>query len=159
MQAESLELKDALGRDLFLAIADTPAAIEDLTVPARRFACLLVWDSAEADDSEIETVVGSILRAGLAYVCVWGNDCERLHDFFDATIADPHASGAEALAVVTTWHDGELLEEALWFATSCTRPADMFVKQCTACVLIVIGSRENESALRRALYARSEPAR
>jgi hypothetical protein len=47
-----------------------------------------------------------------------------------------------ALAVITTSHESETLEEALDFLTETARPDDVFVDTCRSAVVAVVGSAD-----------------
>ena len=158
MRAEALGRKDGFGRELFLVSVSEPRALIGFEAPAAHFACLLVWDSKEAEGNDIDDVGGTLLSAGACYVCAWGNDCERLHDYVDCIIVDPHSSSSRALEVITTWHARDPLLGALWFVMFCACPADTFAEQCLACVLVVIGSTEYEAQLRGAALSMDREA-
>jgi hypothetical protein len=80
----------------------------------------------------------ALIRSGARYVCCWGPDCERLHDCFDE--AEGALSGWDASDgshVMTTWHDDEPLEEALWFALNAAIPTPDETAATTQAVLAV----------------------
>ena len=67
-----------------------------------------------------------MLEQGIAYLCVWGTDCERVHDLFDLERMPDEPKGR---VVMTTWHSKESLSEALWFFANCVEPDDMASRQ------------------------------
>jgi len=74
-------------------------------------------------DRDIRQVAKAMVSSGLVYLCVWGPDCERVHDQFDHEIV--RASGLpEDLTVMTSWHSDEALERALSFHLADACPDD-----------------------------------
>ncbi len=72
-----------------------------------------MWDSEQESVGEISRVAEVLLGSGGVYFCTWGNGCERVHDIIEV---DPDP--ADDSVVMTTWHDDETLDEALWFFSS-----------------------------------------
>ena len=63
------------------------------------------------------------MAAGCHYVCAWGPGCVRVHDITDLTWSRENPESAnlpvgawDETYVATTAHDGETIDEALWFA-------------------------------------------
>jgi hypothetical protein len=59
-----------------------------------------------------------LVRSGCLYFIAWGILCEEWHDGVDASAIKLASAAAEDSIVLTTWHDGEPLCEALWFAAN-----------------------------------------
>ena len=59
-----------------------------------------------------------LVAAGCLYMCAWGPDCSSWDDSVDYANLEAFSYGdiPEDRFVMTTWHDEEPLEEALWFA-------------------------------------------
>jgi hypothetical protein len=71
--------------------------------------------SAE-DDDKIRRFAADAVASGCAYVCAWGEGCERVHLDFDLASIEPERS------ITSTWHSDELLAEAVYFALYDTWP-------------------------------------
>jgi hypothetical protein len=54
--------------------------------------------------------------AGVAYMCAWGPASSELDDLFDYATFLPEVGTPLTFTLMTTWHNKEPLEEALWFA-------------------------------------------
>jgi hypothetical protein len=88
------------------------------------FACLIAWHSTNVSVSEIAALASLLLTCGAVYVCTWGKDCERVHDIFDEDIVDENIRLGRDSVVMTTWHDDESLNDAMFFLQYCTNSAD-----------------------------------
>ena len=59
-------------------------------------------------------------------MCAWGPASSGLDDLFDYATFLPELGTPLAFTLMTTWHDKESLEEALWFAFyNATAPDDL----------------------------------
>jgi hypothetical protein len=98
-------------------------ALGRLVPPSAQTVLLIVADSREVPVEVIACAAERLLAAGLIYVCVWGPDCERVHDIFDEVhIGD--GTVAPEIEWMSTWHDDEPLEEAIWFFSNGASPPD-----------------------------------
>lgn len=122
-----------------ISVADFDA-IEQVSLPSVHTVMLIVADARNVPDATITKVAEHLLKNGLVYVCVWGPDCERVHDLFDwAHIGDgteePH------FTLMSTWHSDEPLDEAIWFFMTCAVPLDDEWKT-TSYLAVIIGNAE-----------------
>lgn len=141
-------MSDALGtyfhRQLFLSEGADFAA--EITVPDAPFALLVAADARSASDLELRAFARRLLQSGAITVATWGPDCERLHDAFD----DEREGFAPPDSVVmTSWHDGEPVEEALWFAIT-SAPAEPLEPPDRFCA-VVVGNADWSSYIRTRL--------
>jgi DNA gyrase inhibitor GyrI len=138
-------------RDLFLLSVEQAAELEGgLGVPCTHFVCLLVWNADKVAQDEIERVSTNILSSGAACVCVWGQACERVHDVVDRVFVESIKHDESIPPVMTTWHAGEPLSEAIWFALFTAFPDDAFAETCRATLAIVVGDADFASEVRAA---------
>lgn len=90
----------------------------------------------------------SFFARGAAWWTTWGPDCSYVHDTVDqARIAvdfDPEAD-FDSDATLTTWHDDEPLDEALWYALFCSWNDDKEIKA----LLAIVDPRWREEVERR----------
>ena len=122
---------------------DVPEALHALSP---HFVLLLAVDATRLSDDTLRMVARTVLGRGLAYLCIWGADCSRVHDQFDLE-RDP--AETEGTVVPTTWHDNEPLEEAVWYFAHNAYPSDDFDKSCQDWVALSIGNDEWEQELRK----------
>lgn len=91
------------------------APLPELSSPA--FKAILVADCPVSEGWR-ERVAEWLVRGGCLYLVSWGDACEAWHDSVD--VANSHDFEWRTIPddkfVITTWHEGELLEEAMWFA-------------------------------------------
>lgn len=109
-----------------------PASIvcaEDLLAskPACIGAKYVLFVASERVDVSAEVAQArSWVDAGAAYMCAWGPASSELDDVFDYAAFLPEVGEPLAFALLTTWHDKEALEDALWFAFyNATAPDDL----------------------------------
>jgi hypothetical protein len=100
-------------------------------------------------DTAIRDVARRLLQHGIAYLCVWGSDCERVHDQFDLERMPDEPRGR---VVMTTWHSEESLSEALWFFATCAEPDDAFASNCTDWVALSVTNNAWASAIQIELF-------
>jgi hypothetical protein len=129
-------------RDLYLAqiqdVVEWPHRIEE---PKPHFVVFLAMDATVVPDERISSFATRLLEQGMAYVCAWGPGCARVHNVFDLADIDRDA-WAEDKHVMSTWHDDEDLDEALWFAVFSAWPADAYGESCRSVLAIVVGHPE-----------------
>ena len=125
---------DLIERELYSMALQTfkglPARLE---LPTRHFVAFVASDATSVDISALEEFSRSLLASGCIYFCAWGPNCEKVHDGFD-DVCNP-----DTPVVMTTWHAGESLDEALWFFVCDTHPADDYSSTCGAGIAISIG--------------------
>ena len=89
--------------------------IENLIFPTKYFILFLAADFTSFDDNKIIEIAQKLINSGLGWVCTFGPECSKAHDLFDlANIFWEEKTGNE-FQVMSTWHENEPIEEALWF--------------------------------------------
>ncbi|HTR43632.1 MAG TPA: hypothetical protein VMH87_18630, partial [Pseudomonadales bacterium] len=88
------------------------------SLPGHHFVAFVTADATRVDAIVLANFCRKLVQAGCVYFCAWGPDCERVHDIFDELIfnTDP--------VIMTTWHDKESLDSALWFFLFSAFPDD-----------------------------------
>ena len=125
------------------------AALADLRLPSAHTVLLIAADSRAVDTQIVSAAAEHLFAAGLTYVCVWGPDCERVHDIFDEVYVGDGTSEPEH-SFMSTWHDHEPLDEALWDLLYCAIPDDAD-RPSTSFVAVTIGSADWSASVERAL--------
>jgi hypothetical protein len=115
------------------------------------FPCL-VWDTrGEWTDAQRDALCEQLVAAGCRYLVCGGESCEKWHDWMDQAFLELELKYGEGAVpfVMTTWHDGEAMEEVAFFLFSCT---DFEEHEFMRYLILVLGESPEESRrLRRAL--------
>lgn len=136
-------------RQLYLLDLNEPAEIPatyDLCSP--NFGCLLVWDASRSNTQEVISVVQPLIDAGCVYFCCWGPSCEWVHDTIDT--CDPYLETTAAV-IMTTWHEHDPIEEAVWFFLNTMWPDPAFENSFRSSIAVIIGSKDWATTVRTAL--------
>jgi hypothetical protein len=144
------------GRTMLFAelgrLEDWPAGIRD---PHPHFVLFVAADARGVRDEPIAEFADRVISQGAVYLCAWGPDCERVHDVFDDVLLqksiDGEASFSRERIVMTTWHDEEPLDEALYYALFESIPAMDYFDSCHAVLSICVGQPEWADEVRRLL--------
>jgi hypothetical protein len=132
----------------------------DISDPRLHFVLFLAADARGVRDERIAEFAERAISQGAVYLCAWGPGCERVHDVFDAVLEqrsiDGRASFSRERIVMTTWHDEEPLDEALYYALFNSIPAEDYFDSCHAVLAICVGQHEWADDIRRLL---AEPSR
>ena len=83
--------------------------------------CAVIVTEVDASEDWRERVTEWLVESGCLYAVTWGKDCQKWHDSVDgANLREfEHGDIPDDRFVMTTWHEGEPLKEALWFAGHC----------------------------------------
>ena len=145
--------ESATERQLYVLELQEPGDIATVgNLPDRHFVCFIAWDAQDASAGAIAVLVKRLLDAGAAYISTWGIDCERVHDIADEI--RPSVGGAAdrtGSVVMTTWHEHESLEEALWYFLFSTIPDDSFEATTGSGLAVIVGNREWGATIRHDL--------
>jgi hypothetical protein len=119
-----------------VGMVPTPEGVQSAIDSVQASYCLvLAVDATTIDDDTLRKAAKFLLESGLAYFCVWGPDCERMHDQFDLERLPNEPKGR---VVMTTWHARESLSEALWFFANCVEPDEGFAADCADWVALSV---------------------
>jgi hypothetical protein len=113
----------------------------DLVAPSKHFVLFVAADTQSLSGPQVYAAAEAAVRAGASYVCCWGPDCSRFHDAFDEADLYLNGESSDAKIIVTTWHDDEPLEEALWFAVHSTLPSPFYEPSTRAVLAVAIDNR------------------
>lgn len=141
---------EATGRQLFLlavpGLDDLPG---NLKLPSLHFVLMIAMDAGHISAQALLNLAKWALCHGAVYICAWGPDCERLHDLIDRVIMESNSNETDETVIMTTWHDKESLDEALWFTLNTTCPATAYESTCGSTVVLCIGNDGWQSHLAR----------
>jgi hypothetical protein len=127
----------------------------NLELPSQYFGAFLVCDADQIADAVIVELAHSLLRQGMVYLCVWGKDCERVHDLFDDVIVELDPCETDKSVKITTWLDNKSLDEALWHFLYVAFPADNYWENCKAELVVVAGDERMAAQIRARLTDQS----
>lgn len=113
-------------------IEGVPLALDSVSTS---YCLFLAIDATQINNEDLRMTAKSLLDRGLAYFCVWGPDCERVHDQLDL---ERLPNEPRKRTVMTTWHSKEFLSEALWFFANCVEPDEGFQQDCTDWVALSV---------------------
>ncbi len=138
--------------------ADSLVWPESLSGPSARFRLFVAADTDKLSVDQISTFAEAALSRGMVYFCAWGTGCGRFHDIVDETLVADEVFGKNRFApptpndtVMTTWHEGDSLEEALDFFATCAFPSDGYANDSDYRVAICVGHPEWAVAAREFL--------
>jgi hypothetical protein len=135
---------------LFLAylprIEDWPERLEELHP---HFVAFLALDATGVGDEPIGQLARKLLAQGVAYVCAWGPECDRVHDIFDDELAAQGLVDEDDVLVATSWHADDTLDEALWFALFAASPKEELVETGGSVLALVVAREDWAEHVRR----------
>ena len=127
----------------FISLPTLNTLAEEIETSSPHFALFLGMDASEVNDSTLMVVADKLFSKGLAYLCAWGADCNRVEHLFDQVVIGNYlATGTEFTqvnVVMTTSHDDEVISEALWFFIYATVPARDYETTCKDWVIVSVG--------------------
>jgi hypothetical protein len=140
---------DLTERELYLLSLDTSINIpKDIQLPSKHFACFIVWDSKNNSIQEISDLAKTLIKNGAAYICIWGNDCQRVEDICDEidSLNSPDDS-----VIMTTSHKTDPIEEALYFFLTDTHPDEYYESTLSSSLAVVVDNQNNLQIVKDAL--------
>ncbi len=135
----------------FGAVETVESVVEEVQPTSRYFGLFLAMDAAQIKSERILALAEAIVPKGLAYLCAWGPDCERVHDCFDEVIVAANLDSTDDNVVMTTWHAHDSLDEALWYFVNSAFAVKNYRADCRDWITIVIGNHHWEHGTRAAL--------
>ena len=129
-------------------LQDVPSVLHSISA---NFCFFLALDATSIGDEQIRRTAKLLIEKGIAYFCVWGPDCERVHDLFDLERLPKEPRDR---VVMTTWHSKDSLSEALWFFEYCVEPAEGFAADCRDWVALSVSNEPWAHQIREALIER-----
>ena len=112
--------------------------------PLQDFALLLLVDSMGIPDAELEAFARLTVSQGMTYLCVWGPDCERFHDLVDQVVIQREIllgrqGTPDERFVLTTWHDKDTLDQAIFYFLNCADPLGQPLDSSDCWAAVVVG--------------------
>ena len=88
-------------------LQDVPSLLQSISA---NFCFFLALDANSVGDEQIRRTAKLLIEKGIAYFCLWGPNCERVHDLFDRERLPKEPRDR---VVMTTWHSKDSLSEFL----------------------------------------------
>ena len=146
MNPTPISRDEVMERELyFIAAPDFAALPESFSFPSQHFVALLVADTTQVAAETLGSFSRALLSSGCSFFCAWGPGCERAHDLFDEECLFASA------VIMTTWHDDEPLDEAIWYFLRTTFPHDAYWHGTHSALAIVVGDPHWASHVERRL--------
>lgn len=132
------------------SLDDIPTVLDSVSP---HFLLFLALDATSIRDESLRRIARALIDRGMVYLCAWGGDCSRVHDMFDRE-RDPNEQ--EGRTVMTTWHDDEPIDEALWYFANNAHPDDEFEADCSDWVAISVRNEDWEREIRAELVDKND---
>jgi hypothetical protein len=152
-QLESFGRGGLSNRYLHLLELARPEDLEEIAFGFdRHFAVILAWNATDVSSELIAVVAEALLDRGAVSLSCWGDDCRRVHDILTESIVGPTPPVSRySSSTMTTWHERESFEEALWYALFVAQPTDRFEASCRDSLVLLIDQPEHTASARAAL--------
>jgi len=152
MTFERVSYDDVSERALFsMGLDSFDDPFPTMELPTKYFVCLLAADFSNVSVTRISDVALTLVSVGCCYFLCWGPGCERAHDIIDETLAAANLDVIDDSVIMTTWHDDETLDEALFFLLTCAMPDDKYFEMTGASVAVSVGNEKVLAQIRTAL--------
>jgi hypothetical protein len=149
LAASALVDEDFPEKVFYLCPADSIENLADKTThSAANFGLFVALNANCVADDSILQGAKKLLSKGLACLCTWGPDCERVHDLFDVAARGINSELSGDDVIMTTWQSSESLEEALWFFVHAAFVTEKFEQTCEDWIIAPISNPEWEQLIR-----------
>ena len=139
------EIKDeAIAFPVYSLELESFCELSEVSFPSEYFVLLIAADYSALTEKEISDISLLLINRGLKYILCWGNDCEKAHDAFDLGNILWEEESATENHVMSTWHNDESFEEALWFCLYNALLDDEFLGKTSIIVVSVSNAVTNE---------------
>ena len=127
----------------YLCSANSMENLADTTtLSTANFGLFVAMNANGVADDSILRGAKKLFSRGLACLCTWGPDCERVHNLFDVAARDINSELSGGDVIMTTWHSGVSMEEALWFFVHTAFVTEKFEKTCKDWIIAPISNPE-----------------
>lgn len=123
-------------------LASIETTLSRIKLKNQYYMLFLAMDGDNYDDDKISEFADMMIRHGMVYVSCWGPACSRVNDLFDLRFRDWEIDGNLEYPLVSTWHHGETLEEAIKKFLSEAQPDEAYQKRCENIILVSIENQD-----------------
>jgi hypothetical protein len=134
---------------LFMHCVGSYDELISTTPPSRHSVILLAGDADAISTDIIVEAADHLLASGLAYICTWGPDCERVHDIFDESYVGDGTT-EPTFDFMSTWHSSDTFAEAVEFFAMTAWPTDDACEDLSY-LAIIVGAVQTEAAFTEAV--------
>lgn len=115
--------------------------LKKLEFPTSHFVLLLAANYFPIDQEEMIEVATNLISKGNAYLCAWGGGCTNGDTNWDIAAVESEAEKKYGFFTMTTWHEDESLEEAVWYSLNAAY-VDEHIWDTTSVILVTIEDEE-----------------
>ncbi len=128
---------------LYSFVSNLSAISKDSTEISKYFILFIACDFSKYSIDELSDFAEKMLDSGVACVCTFGTDCGKMHDIFDDIIVYREViEKKEFPHILTTWHENDTLDEALWFGLFSAFVDDDYIKECKSTLIVAVEDEE-----------------
>jgi hypothetical protein len=139
------------GHLYLLEIPSASLLSRQIELLSKYFICFIVSNSIQDSDEVLSQVARKLLFNGAVGFCTFGDDCERFHDLIDEQVRVMKLeNGSDETIILTSWHDSQPFEDALWYFLYTTIPSEAYAAECKCWVLVSIGNHAFKTEIRKA---------
>ncbi|HEX8289640.1 MAG TPA: hypothetical protein VF556_16775 [Pyrinomonadaceae bacterium] len=137
--------RDGFKRQIFfLPLESLESLPSELRLPTLHFVLFIACDVEHLSGDALYSFAERMIAFGTVYICAWGKGCSRFDSAFDMVCVMREINEEKEFPhIMTTWHDNQSLDEALWFALNLAYPDDEFAESCSTLVVSVAGEKWN----------------
>lgn len=126
---------------IYFSHAKRLSELDTFVYPSEFFTLLLCADFENETVDSLSSLTNTLIDKGNVYFCAWGSGCEWAHDIYDEILVERELKAEKEFHVMTTWHDDEPLEEALWFMLFNATAEDKQWDNCSS-VIVTVGNEQ-----------------
>lgn len=120
--------------------------LRELSFPSPNAILLVAANFESISRKELADSASELIASGTAYFCAWGEGCAKAETIWDTAAARADSKKSFGYHSVTTSHEYETLEEAVWYALNCAFVDDHIIESCSV-VLISIDHPEWQNTI------------
>ena len=120
--------------------------LRKITFPSPHTILLVAANFEPVSSKELADTASELIASGAAYFCAWGENCAEAETIWETAATRLDSKKAFGYHSVTTSHEDETLEEAIWYALNCAFVDEHITESCSV-VLISIDQPEWQNTI------------
>lgn len=138
----------------WMAVSNLDQWPRALQLNSPHYGLFLSFDAQGIPDDVLYTAAARAIGQGAVCCSAWGPDCWRVEHAFDrAAMGSREFEGIDRV-LLTTSHEDDRLEEALWFFVYALSPAQAYSETCQSWVAAAVASPPHAHRIRKWLKRR-----